>query len=227
MSIANLFNSRRATRHLYARVVVVRHRSPRPHGRGPCTRPRDATGRRLLASRSYGCSEDELYNETRTHLSLDKMLRSVARSSDMRPLSLCRFCQDSIITYRRSRHSNFQPHSRRHPTSPRCPSAWQPNPGRRSTYRRGKIVQTTGTGTLMAVASSMVLMRCSDFTSTVGCAAALPPPGPIPICQGDILRMSFLRCRSTNSEPSPVLVLCCRRSIRQTRPINGSELHSS
>ena len=156
-----------------------------------------------------------------------RMLRSVARSSDMGPLSLCRFCQDCIIAYRRSRHSNFQPHSRRHPTSPRCPSAWQPNPGRRSTYRRGKIVQTTGTGTLMAVASSMVLMRCSDFTSTVGCAAALPPPGPIPICQGDILRMSFLRCRSTNSEPSPVLVLCCRRSIRQTRPINGSELHSS
>src|SRR2546427_12919241 len=31
------------------------------------------------------------------------------------------------------------------PTSPRCPSAWQPNPGRGSTYRRGKTVQTTGT----------------------------------------------------------------------------------
>src|SRR3954470_20173012 len=30
------------------------------------------------------------------------------------------------------------------PTSPRCQSAWQPNPGRRSTYRRGKSVQTTG-----------------------------------------------------------------------------------
>jgi putative transposase len=30
------------------------------------------------------------------------------------------------------------------PTSPRCPSAWQPNPGRGSTYRRGKSVQTTG-----------------------------------------------------------------------------------
>jgi transposase InsO family protein len=27
----------------------------------------------------------------------------------------------------------------------RCPSARQPNPGRRSTYRRGKVVQTTGT----------------------------------------------------------------------------------
>src|SRR6202011_5164698 len=30
------------------------------------------------------------------------------------------------------------------PTSTRCSSAWQPNPGRRSTYRRGKAVQTTG-----------------------------------------------------------------------------------
>ena len=31
-----------------------------------------------------------------------------------------------------------------HDVSPRCQSAWQPNPGRRSTYRRGKSVQTTG-----------------------------------------------------------------------------------
>src|ERR1035437_2004295 len=31
------------------------------------------------------------------------------------------------------------------PTSRRCPSAWQPNLGRGSTYRRGKSVQTTGT----------------------------------------------------------------------------------
>jgi putative transposase len=30
------------------------------------------------------------------------------------------------------------------PTSPRCPSVRRPNPGRRSTYRRGKTVQTTG-----------------------------------------------------------------------------------
>ena len=36
------------------------------------------------------------------------------------------------------------------PTSPRCPSAWQPNPGRGSTYRRGKIVQTTGTSSYSA-----------------------------------------------------------------------------
>jgi hypothetical protein len=31
------------------------------------------------------------------------------------------------------------------PTSTRCRSAWQPNPGRGSTYRSGKAVQTTGT----------------------------------------------------------------------------------
>jgi hypothetical protein len=31
------------------------------------------------------------------------------------------------------------------PTSPRCHSAWQPNLGRRSTYRRGESVQTIGT----------------------------------------------------------------------------------
>ena len=31
------------------------------------------------------------------------------------------------------------------PTSPSCLSAWQPNLGRRSTYRSGKSVQTTGT----------------------------------------------------------------------------------
>src|ERR1700704_2068352 len=31
------------------------------------------------------------------------------------------------------------------PTSLRYPSAWQPNPGRRSTYRRGDSVQTTAT----------------------------------------------------------------------------------
>ena len=35
------------------------------------------------------------------------------------------------------------------PTSPRCHSAWQPNPGRGSTYRRGNSVQTTGTSSLL------------------------------------------------------------------------------
>ena len=34
------------------------------------------------------------------------------------------------------------------PTSPRCHSARQPNPGRGSTYRRGNSVQTTGTSSV-------------------------------------------------------------------------------
>src|SRR5438876_248549 len=38
------------------------------------------------------------------------------------------------------------------PTSCRCPSAWQPKPGRRSTYRCGKSVQTTGAISLPALA---------------------------------------------------------------------------
>jgi ABC-type antimicrobial peptide transport system ATPase subunit len=37
------------------------------------------------------------------------------------------------------------------PTSPRCHSAWQPNRGRRSTYRRGKTVQTTETTSYQVV----------------------------------------------------------------------------
>src|SRR5438552_4179735 len=39
------------------------------------------------------------------------------------------------------------------PTSAHCQSAWQPNPGRRSTYRRGESVQTTGTSSLCSSAS--------------------------------------------------------------------------
>src|SRR5256884_8944565 len=39
------------------------------------------------------------------------------------------------------------------PTSPRCHSAWQPNPGRGSTYRRGNSVQTTGTSSAIDAAT--------------------------------------------------------------------------
>nr|WP_283810640.1 methyltransferase [Bradyrhizobium frederickii] len=35
------------------------------------------------------------------------------------------------------------------PTSPRCRSARQPNPGRGSTYRRGYSVQTTGASSIL------------------------------------------------------------------------------
>ena len=39
-------------------------------------------------------------------------------------------------------------------TSTNCQSAWQPNPGRGSTYRSGKSVQTTGTTSIAAVAAN-------------------------------------------------------------------------
>ena len=42
-------------------------------------------------------------------------------------------------------HSSLDGTTPDQPTPPRCLSAWQPNPGRDSTYRRGKSVQTTGT----------------------------------------------------------------------------------
>src|SRR5437660_11559253 len=44
------------------------------------------------------------------------------------------------------------------PTSPRCHSAWQPNPGRGSTYRCGKSVQTTETTSLGQNATNIYLL---------------------------------------------------------------------
>ena len=43
------------------------------------------------------------------------------------------------------------------PTSRRCPSAWQPNPGRGSTYRSGKTVQTTGSSSLLFLRAAFSL----------------------------------------------------------------------
>ena len=43
------------------------------------------------------------------------------------------------------------------PTSTRCHSAWQPKPGRGSTYRRGDFVQTSGTSSILL----FLIMRCT------------------------------------------------------------------
>src|SRR4029077_6220316 len=60
------------------------------------------------------------------------------------------------------------------PTSPRCPSAWQPNPGRRSTYRRGKVVQTTGTSSVFPA----LFPQCSLpwLLTTTACGGLTPTP---------------------------------------------------
>src|SRR5271169_2113392 len=46
------------------------------------------------------------------------------------------------------------------PTSSRCPSAWQPKPGRRPTYRCGKSVQTTGTTSLASARGPVAADAC-------------------------------------------------------------------
>src|SRR5437899_8256075 len=60
------------------------------------------------------------------------------------------------------------------PTSPRCHSAWQPNPGRGSTYRRGKSVQTTGATSLSTISAfaelsdsdqAQIVRLIQDFSS--------------------------------------------------------------
>jgi hypothetical protein len=45
------------------------------------------------------------------------------------------------------------------PTSTRCASAWQPNHGRGSTYRRGKSVQTTGTTSDLILDEMVLALR--------------------------------------------------------------------
>jgi hypothetical protein len=57
---------------------------------------------------------------------------------------------------RRRPHSNLDRRTPDQLTSPRCPSAWQPNHGRRATYQRGKTVQTTET----AIGLKCPLMSC-------------------------------------------------------------------
>src|ERR1039458_8067616 len=49
------------------------------------------------------------------------------------------------------------------PTSRRCLSAWQPNPGRHSTYRRGDSVQTTGTSSITLDARSVFISEDKRF----------------------------------------------------------------
>ena len=65
----------------------------------------------------------------------------------------------------------------RHPIKPtrRCPSAWQPNLGRRSTYRCGKSVQTTGaTSQLRAIVGTNV-PRDSTYVSGLSKVLGLTP----------------------------------------------------
>jgi len=52
------------------------------------------------------------------------------------------------------------------PTSTSRQSAWRPNPGRRSTYRRGDSVQTTGTGSLDRISCGVDRICLNDTPTT-------------------------------------------------------------
>jgi hypothetical protein len=56
------------------------------------------------------------------------------------------------------------------PTSTRCQSARQPNPGRGSTYRRGDSVQTTGTS---SVGARLVILTIDPSRASPPAAAVL------------------------------------------------------
>jgi hypothetical protein len=58
------------------------------------------------------------------------------------------------------------------PTSRRCLSAWQPNLGRCSTYRRGDSVQTTGT-TSKALIKKILDQQFGTLIGLAGLATAL------------------------------------------------------
>ena len=56
------------------------------------------------------------------------------------------------------------------PTSPRCHSAWQPDPGRGSTYRRGKYVQTTGTTSSYNLSDKKSIVTSSCLIALIRCS---------------------------------------------------------
>src|SRR6202171_5073669 len=52
------------------------------------------------------------------------------------------------------------------PTSTRCHSAWQPKPGRGSTYRRGDFVQTSGTSSIGRTFPALITVFAAGCAST-------------------------------------------------------------
>jgi hypothetical protein len=81
------------------------------------------------------------------------------------------------------------------PTSPRSRSTWQPNPGRRSTYRRGDAVQTTGTssrhhnGNRQDNAPSEVAVQNNAIHTIVAAAQQILIEVAQPVCHGMIHRV--------------------------------------
>jgi putative transposase len=78
------------------------------------------------------------------------------------------------------------------PTSPCCLSAWQPNPGRGSTYRRGKSVQTTGTSSVCCLAA--LRGKPENICSMLHC----------PLGQSDVRNLEY--AATSEAHPSPLVI---------------------
>ena len=59
------------------------------------------------------------------------------------------------------RKYQYSPTGLDQPTSSRCHSVWQPNPSRRSTYRRGVFVQTTGASSVRGI---LMVTKLADLS---------------------------------------------------------------
>ena len=129
------FGSSRQAGHLQYRSGFAVH-EPGLHRRARQQRRCDQHGRQGRLARQRVRRAAVAQRQIRGGVSASLRQRSEARASIGRYLDF---------------YNGRRPHSSLDGTTPdqayftRCPSAWQPNPGRGSTYRRGKSVQTTGT----------------------------------------------------------------------------------
>src|SRR6266436_3993760 len=89
-----------------------------------------------------------------------------------------------VPSHRCWRSDHIRALTARHPiklTSIRCQSAWQPNPGRRPTYRCGKSVQTTGATSALRLRLPSQETKKQDYKNQ-------PPTGPAPFLLSSLMK---------------------------------------
>jgi putative transposase len=114
--------------------LAVQRRGVHPRSRLQWHRHQDGRQRRMARQRNRRAAMAQRQNEEvylRVYESVGEARNSIGRYLD-------------FYNSRRPHSSLTTPHQIK-PTSANRHSAWRPNPGRRSTYRRGDSVQTTGT----------------------------------------------------------------------------------
>jgi hypothetical protein len=93
-------------------------------------------------------------------------------------------CYPDFYNHRRP-HSSFDGATPDHAYFTPLPSAWQSNPGRRSTYRRGKDVQTTGSSPSASIAA---VISCSAGARAIDGAVLIRTVASSGLCQWSSMR---------------------------------------